>query len=132
MPRLEYFVVSERVSVDQTTNEVSVFSIFEEIATPGFPTILPNVAAVTLLLAEEQEDLDADHQLCVRIKLPNAEQKDFRTNFKMQQNRHRLIQRFVGVVIPGPGRIEFEVSLDGDHKASHFVDVKQVDMPMPQ
>ena len=45
MPDLEYFIVSESISIYQLTNRVSLFHIFEEIRSPTAPFFIPELVA---------------------------------------------------------------------------------------
>jgi hypothetical protein len=56
MPQLEYFLIAESISVDQSTNRVSLFNVLEEIqcaplpaGTPAIPgrTGIPQLVAVS-------------------------------------------------------------------------------------
>ena len=69
MPKLEYFLVSESVSVDQLTNRTSLFNILEEVRANKFPAVIPQVV-VTSAWNREIGDEDIDYQVKVRISLP--------------------------------------------------------------
>jgi len=123
---MEFFVVSEDLSVDQQTNRVSLFNVLEQIAGPNFPLVLPSAAAISLWVAEAGDE-GRDFQCMLRIILPNARQHDFTSNFRFGARRHRVIQRLQGFPIDEPGVLRFEVLLNGEHKASHEVDVSRID-----
>ena len=125
MARLEFFVVAEDVSVDQTTNQASVFSILEEIRTTDFPTVIPKCVALALW-RQEAGDEDRDFQMALRVRLPNGEEHTQETNFRMTRTRHRIINRIQGLPLPGEGQLRFEVLLNGVHAAEHIVTVEQV------
>ena len=124
MARLEFFVVSESVGVDQRTNKVSVFNILEEILTTRFPIIVPYCVAVSLWHREDR-DQDQDFQCILRITLPSGEPHDFTTNFRLNRPRHRVLQYMQGLPLNREGQLQFELLLNGNHAASHTVLVTQ-------
>ena len=125
MARLEFFLACESVSIDQETNQSSVFNILEEIQSTAFPTVLPHCVAVSLW-HQEPGDEDKEFQLLLRITLPTGETHDFRTNFQLKTPRHRVLQRFEGLPIQSAGELRFEARLNDEHAAYHMVTVKQV------
>lgn len=127
MPRLEYFVVAEEASVDQTTNQFSLFSVVEELQPPGFPSIVPKCCAV-VLWHKQPDDEGRDFQCVFRVTQPTGVTNQLETNFRMTNARHRLITRMQGLPILGPGELRFEVLLNGEHVASHIV---TVNAPLP-
>jgi hypothetical protein len=127
MARLEFFVVSEGMSVDQFTNRLSVFNILEEVAIPNFPFLLHSVIAVSLWTMEDGDD-DRDFQCMLRITMPNVPQREFTSNFRTISRRHRVIQHIQGFPLNEPGMLRFEVLLNGKHAATHEVDILKMRM----
>jgi hypothetical protein len=125
MARLELFVVSEGVSVDQFTNQLSLFSVLEEVTSPDFPFVLPSAAAISLWMKEAGDD-DRDFQCMMRVLLPDGNRHELTTNFRFRGRRHRVIQRIQGVPVTEPGMLRFEVLLNGEYIASHEVDVLRI------
>jgi hypothetical protein len=130
MPALEYFLVAESVSVDQTTNQVSIFNIIEDMNVPALPGVIGQVAAVCAWNVPPNE-IGQDFQATFRIVTPGEEHRDNNTNFTATQPRQRLIVRMIGVPIVAPGRLVFEVLLNGQHQAYHTVNVA-VEPPVVQ
>lgn len=122
--RLEYFVVAENVSIDGATNQVSVFNILEEINTIGFPAILHQAVAVGLWAVTDSSDLGSEHQVQLKMRLPDGSDHAVLTNFTMTHRRQRVTQRLQGIPLLQEGTLEFEALLDGQHAAHHFVDVR--------
>jgi hypothetical protein len=125
MARLELFVVSEGVSVDQFTNQLSLFSVLEEVTPPDFPFVLPSAATISLWMKEAGDD-DRDFQCMMRVLLPDGNRHELTTNFRFRGRRHRVIQRIQGVPLTEPGVLRFEVLLNGEYIASHEVDVLRI------
>lgn len=127
MPKLECFLVAESVSIDQTTNEASVFNILEHFRIPEFPTVLPKCAAFSLW-RKEPGDEDRDWQALLEITLPDGSTPQFSLNFRFTASpRHRLTQRFLGLPLRREGELRFELRLNGEHVAEHLVTVERVD-----
>jgi len=126
MARLEFFVVSESVSVDQQTNRLSLFNIIEQVASTKFPSVLPAAVAVSMWMAEAGDDV-RDFQCTLRFTLPNGNRHEFASNFKFRARRHRVIQRVEGFPLNEPGVLRFEVLLNGEYVASHEVDISRID-----
>ena len=126
MASLEYFLVSRSVSVDQETNQVSIFDVIEEASASKFPSNIPNCVAISLWRKDPRE-ADEEMQVMLNITLPDGKAHKFPINFQMKNRRHRIIQRMEGLPIPKEGEIRFEVSLNGEHAATHIVDVKLIE-----
>jgi hypothetical protein len=122
MPALEYFLVAESVSVDQTTNQLSIFNIIEDVRAPALPGVIPQVAAVCAWNVRAEE-MGQDFQATFRIVAPGEEPRDHALNFTVAHPRQRMIVRMVGVPITGQGQLLFEVLLNGKHQAGHTVNV---------
>ena len=121
MPKLEYFLVSESVSVDQQTNRASLFNILDEVRENKFPIVIPQVV-VTSAWNYEGGDEDIDYQVRVRMSLPGKEKpKDVPVNVKIEKNRHRLFLQLMNLRIKQPGELKFEVFINDEYTASHTV-----------
>ena len=120
MPKLEYFIVSESISVDQQTNRASLFNILEEVRKNKFPSVIPQ-AIVTSAWNYESGDEDIDYQVKVRIYSPGEEKpKDIPVNVSIEY-RHRLFLKLVNLEIKQPGELKFEVFINDKYTASHTV-----------
>jgi len=131
MAHMEFFIVSEELSIDQQTNRLSVFNVLEQIASPNFPVQLLSATAVSLWVANPGDE-ERDFQCTLRVISPNGDCSDFPSNFRFRARRHRVIQRLKGFPINEPGVLRFEVMLNGEYQASHEVDVARVDLAEPE
>jgi len=135
MPKLEYFLVCESVSVDRDTNRISLFNVIEEIhvAKAGDDItgpVLSNFVAVSCWNREEGDE-DQDYQAMLRIRLPVAEgdsadaPKEMPMNFQMRSSRQRLLMRLATANVPfvPNGKLKFQLLLNGDHCAEHEISV---------
>lgn len=128
MAHMEFFIVSEELSVDQQTNRLSIFNVLEQVSSPNFPSMLIAAVAVSLWVAEPGDD-ERDFQCTLRIIPPSGDQREFTTNFTFRSRRHRVIQRLQGFPLNEPGVLRFEVLLNGEYQARHEVDVERIDQP---
>ena len=126
MPKLEYFVVSEAVSVDQQTNNVSVFSISEKL-TVTIPASAPHLVA-TSSWNIAQDERNRDFQATLRVTLDgesvSQELDNFKINFTSERDRHRIFHHINGLKLKKAGELIFELLLDGEHVAYHTVTVQ--------
>lgn len=125
MARLEFFVVSEGVSVDQVTNKASIFEILEEIRLTSFPDHIDHCVAMSLW-RQEPGDEGQDFQVLLRITSPSGKNHETRSNFRFVAPRHRVMQRMERLPIEQAGQLQFEVSLNDKHSAEHVVDIHLV------
>lgn len=121
MARLEYFVVAESSAVDQRTNQVSVFNIYEALAADTLPVFLKLDALGVWRV--EPGDSESNWQVIVRLRSPSGEEKDFSANIRVREGsrRHRVLQRFEGFPITEPGAWTVELLLNGESVASHEI-----------
>jgi len=122
MARLEFFVVSQSVSIDQATNRSSVFEILEVVQAPVFPTVIHQCVAISLW-RREPGDEGQEFQLLLRITTPSGQKHEIRSNFRLTSPRHRVMQRIQGLPIESEGELRFEAILNEKHAAEHVVDV---------
>lgn len=126
MPKLEYFLVAESVSVDQSTNRISFFNVVEQVNAKKFPSNILQIIAVAAWNAEEGDN-EEDFQVAVRVTSPGGEPKDFRHSIAMRGKRSRVLLTFQGIVLNGAGTLLLELSLNGEHQATHSIDVVQAE-----
>lgn len=127
MAKLEFFAVSESISVDQSTNKVSLFEILESI--PIDPassvTVIPKCVAASLWRMEAGDE-NRDFQIMLRLYQPGEEvSEDFATNLTATSARHRVFTTLIGVPLRGPGDLRFEILLNGVHAAEHVVTLEK-------
>lgn len=127
MAELEYFVVAESVSVDQLTNRVSIFNVYEELNVPAFPYQLPQLVAVCSWNTTP-EDEGQDFQVSLIIHTPAGEELGrYASNFTASAKRQRTFQMFQGLAFAEPGTFRFEIKLNETHAANHTIDIKQLE-----
>ena len=129
MPQLEYFIVSESISVDRDRNQVSIFNILEEVTVPkSGPAFIPHLVALGSWIPQPEE-IGKDFQVMLNIVSPVAENLDkpleLSTNFRGTTRRHRVYNRILGFPLPQTGDVVFSLLLNGHHEASHTLTVRQ-------
>jgi hypothetical protein len=125
MPKLEYFLVSEGVSVDQRTNKASIFDVCEEIIIPGLVPHLVAISSWNIGPDEREKDFQATLRVRLNGESVSKELDGFKINFTTEQGeRHRIFHYINGLRLEKPGILEFEVLLDGQRCACHTVTVR--------
>jgi hypothetical protein len=99
-------LVSEGVSIDQTTNNATIYNILERLSSKSIPIFSPQMYVFTLL---EKEDSEENNFNCI-LQIFNNKQKLFQVevnpNFK-RGKRNRTVIRIGGIAIPSPGELIF-------------------------
>lgn len=126
MAKLEYFLVAESVSVDQKTNRISFFNVVEQVNASKFPVTIPQIIAVAAWNAAEGDD-EKDFQVTARMTRPGGKPKDFAHNFRMTAERTRSDLIFQGIELSCAGKLVVEMLLNGQHAATHTIDVELVE-----
>jgi hypothetical protein len=125
--QLNFFIVAESLSIDQSTNFASAFNIFEEIKVVGFPTIIPSMQILSTWVRDEGEE-EQDCQCLLRITRPgNESPEEFPTNFRSSAPRHRTIHRLQGMPLEHAGNLQFEILLNGTTVKQYTIPVTQAD-----
>ena len=131
MPDLKYFLVSESLSEDQTTDHVSLFNIFEEL-TVQLPMLMGRLVA-TSSWSIPSEERGRDFQVTLRIHAPSGvvlkDAGDMAINFTANQSRERTHHDIRNFPIAEAGDWVFEILLNGEHKANHVLTVHAQDAP---
>lgn len=131
MAKLEYFVVSQSVAVDQQTNRTSIFNVLETISAPKFPVNMDEATATALWRREPGDD-GKDFQVLVRVSGALVKPLESAANFRMEQSRHRIVVTILGLPIASPGDVKFELLLNGQHVAEHILTVIAEPQPVNQ
>ena len=127
MPRLEYFLVAESVSVDSDRNQVSVFNILEEISVPRTgPKVIPQLVALASWIVVP-EDEGKDFQVSVELVRPGPNcpyNDEFSLNFTARCKRQRTQICLALLPIDRVGDMVFNLKLNGSQVASHVLAVR--------
>lgn len=124
MPKLEFFVVSESMVVDQSTNKVSILEVLEHVPFQENASNQISRCVAFSLWKVEPEDQGKDFQVLLRIHLPwEPSPHDSTVNFTATSVRHRVFTWVRGIPLQHTGELRFEVLLNGNHAAEHLISV---------
>jgi hypothetical protein len=128
MARLEYFVVSESISVDVNHNTVSLFHILNGMQLFEFPGSIPRLAVASAWVFDDPEiERKQEFQIRFEIRVPGARApKIFRANMVAESRFENLHVEIQNVPVEGAGDIVFEVYLDDERQASHLLVVSRI------
>jgi len=122
MPRLDYFLVAESVSIDKDRSTLSIFHVCDAWQDRP-PLLIPELVAVSSWTMEP-EDMGQDFQATLKIRLPGKQERPdlelHSINFTADHRRQRTYHFVRGLRIEEPGEVEFRILLNGQHKASHY------------
>lgn len=111
----------ENVITDTETKNATIYNLFEEISSIGFPILIPKI---TLYLFCENEMLSVlTHELDLKMFINelNIFSNQLRIAFPNNSNKARAIARFNGIVIPSPGSFSVRLYYRGEPKPFHDV-----------
>ena len=122
-PELEYYLVAESHSVDQTSNRVSVFNVLEAVTSGKEFAGIPQMTAISVWNVPE-ECTDVDFLAEVRLLSPDGrDTATAKIGFTGRAKRQRLFHNMFGVKFDAEGRWRLELLLDGQHVANHSIDI---------
>src|SRR5689334_5142896 len=110
MPRLEYFLAAESISIDQATNRVSLFNVIDELGAPGFPIWVPTIYTVACL-ERAPGDEQVHFQAMIRLSgAPVGPPRDHPVNFVFGERiRMRLTHLIQAAQLVAPGTLVIEL-----------------------
>jgi hypothetical protein len=128
MIQLKLAVCAESVVRDGETNTVSVFNILEEITALSFPAAIPKLSVLFML---ERENDDPDRIDClITFTLGEKElgRAEMEGNFE-DKFRNRLMLVVQGVMLPEPGILSVNLTVDGKPMGGWQALVRVGDVP---
>jgi hypothetical protein len=131
MPHIEYFLVSESISIDQLRNTVSLFHVFEELSFTSFPGRIPALVISTLWDILEDER-GGEFLGTIQLTPPgDGEVKTYPFKFRTEPpvSRQRVFLEMKDLAVPGTGRFLFEVFCGDKKFASHQIFIHQHEGP---
>jgi hypothetical protein len=131
MPRLEYFVVAESVSIDRDRNQVSIFNILEEICVPkSDPKVIRELVAISSWILDP-EDEGKDFQVALQLAGPGPGfcpwNREFSVNFTAKGHRQRTQIGLCMMPIDRIGDAIFTLKLNSKEMAHHVLTVRPSD-----
>ncbi len=117
-------VCSESIVRDAETNNISVFNILEELASPEFPFFLPRFAAIFYLERDEHDPDVINASITITLNDKQIGHATGDNNFE-GKTRTRLILAVQGLVIPEPGLLKAAVLVDDQELSSWSIIVQE-------
>jgi hypothetical protein len=103
-------LVADRVILDQTTNQATLVSVFEQIRPTTYPVVLPRLTVFVVLERDATDESMAE--LRYRILLDNKVFFDDTVTAEFGDSRiHRNLLQFQGFVIERPGDLHVRASV---------------------
>ncbi len=129
MPRLEYFLVAESISLDRESDSVSIFHVLNDVPVRSLPTRLPQLATVSAWISSDDEIREqAESQIRLEFTVPGIEEPvAFRGNLTSQTRYQNYNFTFVDVPVPEAGEMIVAIFLNDERKASHTITIRKVD-----
>lgn len=116
--------VSEGISIDQTTNTVSLFAIYDEITPEQLPAIVPRIQAFYLLKRSEDDSNEPAGELHVLINNRKVGGGPVPINF-LDRMRLRSVVTLSGLPLPEFGLLTFVLIVDGKELSRIEVSILQ-------
>lgn len=124
--RTKLAVCSSRMITDTQDNRISLIDVFEEIASPSFPVIVPRMTFLWML---EKDAADVNNQFLGHISLEIGGQVitsfDVDVNFQ-NVNRTRAVAVLGGLPIAATGIMRVRFSGEGLPEALYEIEVKSI------
>lgn len=119
---------AENVIRDAETNKISVFNIFEKIASPGFPLFIQKL----LVFNRIERAKDDPRQIDCELKIMNNDiellKKPLRVDFQ-DRMRNRTIVDISGLTVPNPGILKVILSYAERDLNSYEIIVNRIGEP---
>jgi len=120
---VKFALVTEGISVDMQTNQLSLFNILEGIEASGFPVFIQRITFIVLVERDMQAEQNiANGQVSVQLGDNVLNQTTIELNFQ-NKRRCRAICRYQGLVVPQPGALTFRLTLPNTSVVEYVVDV---------
>jgi len=120
-------ILANSASVDQTSNQLSIFNVIEQISGLKFPAPSP-VTTLCMLLARETRDPDTA-DLMLEGTIDGNSERLFRGGFKADfkgKKRVRIVAQIPPYIIPTPGTLTFALRRKNRQIAAWSVDVTKL------
>jgi hypothetical protein len=120
MTSIKLVLCANQILRDADTENVAIIGLYDGIASPGFPLLIQNFAALAVLERDPAVDAaDVNGTFELRLGDTVLIHQDIQGNFR-DKARTRLILRVDGLVIPAPGLLRVDVSFAEGQLAGHY------------
>jgi hypothetical protein len=111
LPKHLLTVVAQGHSVDAQTNNLTIFSVLEEVSAFEFPVALPQFSVVTLWERCQGEEGVSFVQRTRLLDPEGVEVFHFDNEFRLEKPRHRSLGNIGMVPFHEPGKYVFEIQV---------------------
>src|SRR5690348_4396160 len=112
--KFDFFFCAEGASIDQTTNNLSVFNLIEEVNAPNFPVLIQNLCLV--FMARRKKGEAAKQTIIIRLAFKGQNTPPFDNPFPVDFNtfyRTRGVLRMQGMTIQQPSDLVVSILVNG-------------------
>ncbi len=127
MPDCFLCLAARGVIRDVKTNNISVFSIWEELSAEGFPFLVQEMAVLTMWRRSATDEDAVDLQVRVLNNDTQLYTGPVRVTFTRGEH-HRSIVAIGGLVVREPGTLRFAFFHDTDELVSYTIRVKEPEL----
>jgi hypothetical protein len=126
--RVLLFAVAESAAIDQGTNRLSLFNLLEEIISPAFTIVFPQLTIATISSREEVEP--SLFTLSLRITLGDQQLVESSLSVDFQgRPRARTLGVMSGLMVPRPGNLRLALSEAENELSAWDVMVRHIGEP---
>jgi hypothetical protein len=125
--QVKFMILANSASIDQTSNQLSIFNVIEQISGLKFPAPSP-ATTLCMLLARETRDPDTT-DFTLEGTISGNSQPLFRGGFTADfkgKKRVRIVAQIPPYLIPAPGTLTFALRRKNREIAAWSVDVAEL------
>ena len=110
-------ICAQSVVIDKTTNQVSIFNIYENIFSPFFPISLSSVALFIQFEREMEIDpLNVTFNLNIRLNENHLYTQPITISFTEGDIKNNTTVNLQNMIVAQPGNLAFIVEYNGEEK----------------
>lgn len=110
MITLEWMLVARGVSIDRESGSMTIFGVINAIRGEGFPIFVQHLTIAGLLRRKPSDAKRATVKLVISHGGQDIFEGDMAVDFQDKLN-NQFTMNFQGLVVPGPGDVEFELKI---------------------
>jgi hypothetical protein len=118
--KIQFALCAQTVTIDRTTNRVSIFNIIDHLTVVALPIVIPTITFFAVVESDQPENNNIEGY----IEISNGEELVFRVPVPINFTDHqlaRVVLTFQGVPVRTSGHLSFRLVLpDGTASAVSF------------
>jgi hypothetical protein len=128
--RVRLMACAQSAVIDQGTNAMSIFNIFQEFNAPGFPFAIAGMVVATLFSLDEGEPADDPADVRMQMTLGGRQLADVPMPLQFQGRRNlRHISNIQGVLITTPDDLVVSIYRGDNVLATWPIEIRHVGAP---